>query len=99
MGSHIVDHPFPSARAGMTPGSSMAALREWAARLWGTVRTNRADRDLEEELRLHLELADEDARRHDDASGAVRTARIRAGGVAQAMAALRDQRGLPWIQE
>jgi predicted permease len=84
----------------MTPGSSMAALREWAGRLWGTFRTNRADRDLEEELRLHLELAAEDARRRDDASGsAVRVARIRAGGVAQAMEALRDQRGLPWLQD
>ncbi len=30
----------------------MATLREWVSRLWGTLRGNRADRDLEEELRL-----------------------------------------------
>ena len=41
----------------------MATLREWVGRLWGTLRGNRTDRDLEEELRLHLELAAEEARR------------------------------------
>ena len=78
----------------------MATLREWVSRLWGTLRRNRTDRDLEEELRLHLELAAEDARRRGDSpESAVRAARIRAGGTAQAMEALRDQRGLPWLQD
>ena len=78
----------------------MATLREWVVRLWGTVRRNRADRELEDELRLHLELAAEDARRHGQSSeGAVRAARISIGGKAQAMDALRDQRGLPWLQD
>ena len=31
--------------------------REWAHRLWGTLRRARTDRDLEDELRAHLELA------------------------------------------
>ena len=77
-------------------------LREWIARLWGTLRPGRADRDLEEELRLHLELAAEDEgarRRTGPPESAVRAAAIRTGGIAQTMEALRDQRGLPWIED
>lgn len=78
----------------------MATLREWIVRLWGTLRRNPADRDMEEELRLHLELAGEDARRRIGSSAEVaRTARVPTGGVAQAMEALRDQRGLPWLTD
>lgn len=75
-------------------------LREWIHRLWGTLHPSRSDRDLEEELRLHLDLAAEDRRRRGDPpESAVRAARIRAGGVAQAMEALRDQRGFPWLDD
>jgi predicted permease len=78
----------------------MTTLREWVSRLWGTVRGNRPDRDLEEELRLHMELASEDARRRGGSpESAVRAASIRSGGTVQAMEALRDQRGLPWLQD
>jgi predicted permease len=78
----------------------MASLREWIRRFLGTLRANRDDRDLEEELRLHLELAAEDAlRRGHTTEPAPRAARIHAGGVAQAMEALRDQRGLPWLDD
>jgi hypothetical protein len=35
----------------------MGILREWIHRLLGTLRPGRQDRDLEEELRLHMELA------------------------------------------
>jgi putative ABC transport system permease protein len=78
----------------------MAMLREWMHRLWGTLRRNRRDRELEEELELHLELAREDLRRRGDGSpdDALRAARLQGGGVAQAMEALRDQRGLPWLE-
>jgi macrolide transport system ATP-binding/permease protein len=77
----------------------MAGLREWVSRLWGTLRRNRASGDLEDELRLHLELAAEDARRRGGSpERAARAARIRVGGMAQAMEALRDQRGIPWIE-
>jgi predicted permease len=41
---------------------------------------------MEEELRLHLELAREDGSLH-------------AGGITQAMDAMRDQRGLPWLED
>ena len=39
----------------------MATLREWVSRLWGTLHPSRDDRELEQELRLHLEMAAEDA--------------------------------------
>ena len=78
----------------------MAAMREWVIRLWQTVRGRRTDGDLEEELRSHLAMAAEDARRRSASPEvAVRAARIGAGGVSQTMEALRDQRGLPWLAD
>jgi hypothetical protein len=77
----------------------MATLREWIIRLWGTMRPNRRNRDLEEELRLHLELATDDAQHRTDPANAARAAVIRAGGIAQAMEALRDQQGLPLLDD
>jgi putative ABC transport system permease protein len=76
----------------------MATFREWVTRLWSTLVPNRRDADLEQELQLHLELAAEDERRrHGIADDAARAAVLRAGAVTQAMDALRDQRGLPWL--
>jgi predicted permease len=81
----------------MTP---LVTLREWVSRLRGTLRGTRADRDLQDELRCHLELAAEEARRRGDSpDGAVRTATLNAGGLQQAMEAMRDQRGLPWLDD
>ena len=78
----------------------MATLREWITRLWGTLRPSRRDADLEAELRLHVELATEDERRRANSSeDARRVAAIRSGGMAQAMEAVRDQRGLPWLDD
>ena len=76
----------------------MRMLLELARRLVGRGRHGRRDADLEEELRLHLELAADQEHRHGAApSEAARRARLRAGGAAQAMEALRDQRSLPAI--
>jgi predicted permease len=78
----------------------MRILREWIHRLRGTLLPGRRDGDLKEELRLHVEMAAEDARRRGRASAdAARDARLKAGGASQAMDALRDQRGLPWIED
>jgi predicted permease len=78
----------------------MATLREWVTRLWGTLRPSGRDAELEAELRLHLDLAAEDERRRANGSdGAGRTAAIRSGSMAQAMEAVRDQRGLPWLHD
>jgi predicted permease len=77
---------------------AMATLRECVIRLWQTMRGRRTDADLEEELRSHLAIAADATQRKGDAPGAAsRTARIEAGGVAQTLEALRDQRGLPWL--
>jgi putative ABC transport system permease protein len=76
----------------------MATFREWVTRLWWTVFPRRRDAELEQELRLHLELATEHERtRNGIADDAARAAVLRAGAVTQAMDALRDQRGLPWL--
>ncbi|MPY89906.1 MAG: FtsX-like permease family protein [Luteitalea sp.] len=78
----------------------MRILREWIHRLWGTLHPRQSDRDLEQELHLHLELAAEEARHRSHApDDARRAARIQAGGAPQAMDALRDQRGLPWLDD
>jgi putative ABC transport system permease protein len=78
----------------------VASLREWIMRLWWTFRPGRRDTELEQELRLHLELAAEAELRRGDVPGeARRRAVIRVGAVAQTMDALRDQRGLPWLDD
>ena len=59
-----------------------------------------ANHEWEEELRLHLELAAEDARRHAGSpADAIRTARVRAGSIPHAIEALHDQVGLPWLED
>jgi predicted permease len=63
----------------------MRIFREWLHRLGATIRPRRRDEDLAEEVRLHMELAAEAGRR--------------VGGATQAMDALRDQRGLPWLDD
>ncbi len=84
----------------MTQDGRMRFLREWLHRLRGTALPSRRDADLEEELRLHLTMAAEEARRRGvEPADAVRAARIEAGGASQAMDALRDQRGLPWLDD
>jgi predicted permease len=78
----------------------MAILREWIVRLWGTLHPARKDGDLERELRVHAELAAEDLRRNGRAPGsATQRVAIGAEGMAQAMEVLRDQRGLPWLDD
>jgi predicted permease len=78
----------------------MLILREWIVRVAGTFRRNRSDQDLEDELRLHLELAAEDAqRRSASPQDARRLATIDVGSVAQAADVLRDQRGFPWLED
>jgi predicted permease len=63
----------------------MRSFREWVRRLLGTVGVDRRDEELAEELRAHMELAADSGRRER--------------GAAQAMDALRDQRGLPWLED
>ena len=78
----------------------MATLREFCRRLRGTLRPRPSDDDLERELRFHIEQAAAELRRQGFSKDeALRRARIRFGGVPPAMEALRDQRGLPWLDD
>jgi predicted permease len=81
--------------------NALRAFREWVTRLWWTFRPGRPDTDLEEEVRLHLELAGEaEQRRAGDGRGySSPTVTIRGRAVTQAMDVLRDQRGLPWLDD
>jgi predicted permease len=75
-------------------------LRAWIARLIASLTGRRRDEDLERELRLHRELAAEAAQRHGaTADDAARQATLDVGSIAQAMDSLRDQRGLPWLED
>ncbi|HYK59392.1 MAG TPA: ABC transporter permease [Bryobacteraceae bacterium] len=80
----------------------MTTLRGWVMRLWGTLRRHARDREIEEELRTHLELAAEQmesrgAMPPDSRDAARRAARLRYGSMAQAAESMRDQRGFPWL--
>ncbi len=70
-------------------------LREWWRRFEGTFRSG-DDSETEEELRFHLEMAEQDAlRRGEDP----RHARLREGGIAQAAEAVRDRRSIGWLAD
>jgi predicted permease len=66
--------------------------------VWGALSGRRTDHDLQRELAGHLALAEDELRRQGHAPGdAARLARAAAGGRIQALEALREQRGLPWL--
>jgi hypothetical protein len=80
------------------PNAIRTAVREWASRLWASLRGHglRTERDWEAELRAHLTLAADDARRRGEAE---HVWRLKAGGVPQAIEAMRDQRGVPMVDD
>jgi putative ABC transport system permease protein len=76
----------------------MDGLRVLLSRLLGFLRGRKSDRELNEELQAHLDaLTDENVRRGMAPDEARQTARREFGGVEQIKEALRDQRGLPFI--
>lgn len=78
----------------------MAVLREWLARVWGALRRGRSDADITEELHAHLALARDEAMRCGrSASAATRDAAVASGGLMQTVESMREQRGLPWIDD
>jgi predicted permease len=82
----------------MTPQEVRSSLREWIRRVWGALSGRRTDDDLQRELAGHLALAEDELRRKGHApTDAARLARAAAGGRIQALEALREQRGLPWL--
>ena len=82
----------------MTLQEVCSSLREWTRRVVGALSGRRTDHDLQRELAGHLALAEDELRRKGYApSDAARLARAAAGGRIQALEALREQRGLPWL--
>lgn len=78
----------------------MFVVREWIYRLAGTLTRRRSDADLQQELLAHLQLAAEDERRRGAGiEEGMRAARIRAGGVSPAIESMRDQRGIPLLED
>ncbi len=77
----------------------MRHIRAALARIAGVFTGNRADDDLREELQAHLEMATaENIRRGMHPDEARRQAMLASGGLAAATEAVRDQRGLPWLE-
>ena len=69
------------------------------ARLAGVFTKDRADDDLRDELQAHIEMETaENIRRGMRPDEARRKAMLTAGGLTQASEAVRDQRGLPWLE-
>jgi predicted permease len=87
-----------SNKEGMTVQEVRASLRAWTRRVIGALSGRRTDHDLQRELAAHVGFAEDDLRRQGHApDDAARLARAAAGGRIQALEALRDQRGLPWL--
>ena len=76
----------------------MRQLRAALARIAGFFTGHRADADLQDELQSHLDMETaEYIRRGMQPDEARRQALLMSGGLTQAAEAVRDQRGLPWI--
>jgi len=74
-------------------------LRAWLGRLCGIFAGSRAERDLDNELRSHLQLhIDDNTRAGMTPEEAWRHAVIALGGVARTKDAYRDRRGVPMIE-
>ena len=74
------------------------SFREWTRRVWGALSGRRTDDDLQREIAGHLAIAEDELRRQGHAPDhAARLARVAAGGRIQALEAMREQRGLPWL--
>ena len=77
----------------------MKRIRATLARIAGLFAGRRVDDDLREELRAHLDMhTAEYIRRGMHPDVARRQAVLESGGLTQAAEAVRDQRGLPWIE-
>ncbi len=77
----------------------MRHIRAALARIAGFFTGRRADDDLRDELQSHLDMETaENIRRGMDPDEARRQALLASGGLTQAAEAVRDRRGLPWIE-
>jgi putative ABC transport system permease protein len=77
----------------------MSHLRAALSRIAGFFTGTRADEELREELQSHLDMETaENIRRGMPPAEARRQALLASGGLTQAAEAVRDRRGLPWIE-
>ena len=77
----------------------MRYLRAALARIAGLFAGPRADDELREELQAHLEMETaENIRRGMSPDQARREALLASGGITQAAEAVRERRGLPWLE-
>jgi hypothetical protein len=77
----------------------MSHIRAALARIAGVFTGHRADDDLHDELQSHLDMETaENIRRGMHPDEARRQAIIASGGLTQAADAVREQRGLPWVE-
>jgi len=77
----------------------MSTLRALLARIAGLFARQKSDDDLRDELESHIEMETaENIRRGFAPEEARRQARLASGGVTQAAEAVRDRRGIPWIE-
>src|SRR5260370_9117962 len=68
-------------------------------RLLALLRGKRLERELNEEIGIHLAMEEEECRRQGRAPAAGRPAALREfGGVAKAKEDVRDRRGVPWLE-
>lgn len=78
----------------------VAAIKQWAARIYAMVRRSEADRDFAQELESHVEmLTDDNIARGMSPADARRAARVKVGAASSLAMRHRDARGLPWIED
>jgi predicted permease len=74
-------------------------MRMFWRRLTGLLRGNRLERELNEEIGIHLAMQEEEFRQRGMEPVAAHAAALREfGGVAQAKEDYRDRRGVPWLE-
>src|SRR5688500_14682956 len=77
----------------------MKYLRAFFSRVTGMFTGHRADDDMRNEMQAHLEMETAElVRRGMSPEEARRHAAIASGGITQAAEAVREQRGLPWLE-
>ena len=77
----------------------MRYLRSAFARIAGVFTKDTADNDLREEMEAHIQMETaENIRRGISPDEARRQAILASGGITQAAEAVRDRRGLPWVE-
>ena len=77
----------------------MTQVRALLARIAGFFTNDRRETDVRDELQAHLDMAiAENVRRGMNPEEARRHALLASGGITRAAEAVRDQRGLPWVE-